>query len=596
MSRTSTDVVIVGSGFAGGTLAAVLARHGVGVVILDRAPHPRFAIGESNVPETSAMLKLAARRYDVPELAKIADFHRAKTVAPGCGIKRHAAFCWHRAGERQRGVESHMFPTWAVPFGPDVHYFRQDTDAYLYHVALRYGAEGRIPAEVSEVHFDDDSVRVSLAGGDEIIARYLVDATGPGSPVVRQLGLRAPMEALRTNSRTVFTHMVGVKPYDAVGPSPDEHGLPYAFHEGTLQHVFDGGWMWVIPFDNHPGASNPLASVGVCFDNDRVPTEGGRPADVFAGVLARFPSIAAQFDGAAVARPWVASPRMQHRTTAVFGDRYCLLPHTAGFIDPLFSGGLSLTTWMLNRLPARLMAALADGGLGRERFEDIGADLGRNFDYYDGLVARSYIAFRDFSLWDAWFRVWVLTSNYGLSGTQRVFGAFANQGPEALEMFEADPFATLQGIGFAPLAAVYESAGGFVDRYGAGELSAEEAREGVYAALRDSGLCPAPWGLTDPARRYPTVFTLPRMTAYLKWGRDEAPPVVRETYFGSGRGGAGFGKLIRTQLFGEAWRQGSESAAQVYAFLRDSVRATPWSGQRGAGRPGMSERDDPSKE
>ncbi|WP_366914206.1 NAD(P)-binding protein [Mastigocoleus sp. MO_188.B34] len=47
------DVVIISSGIAGSTLGAILARHGLKVIIFEAKSHPRFAIGESMILETS---------------------------------------------------------------------------------------------------------------------------------------------------------------------------------------------------------------------------------------------------------------------------------------------------------------------------------------------------------------------------------------------------------------------------------------------------------------------------------------------------------------------------------------------------------------
>jgi FADH2 O2-dependent halogenase len=71
-------VVILGSGIAGSTLGAVLARSGAKVLIADAGTHPRFAVGESMIPQLVSWLQVLAERYDVPEF-------EARAMLSTCG-------------------------------------------------------------------------------------------------------------------------------------------------------------------------------------------------------------------------------------------------------------------------------------------------------------------------------------------------------------------------------------------------------------------------------------------------------------------------------------------------------------------------------
>ncbi|MDJ0933514.1 NAD(P)-binding protein [Breoghania sp.] len=62
------DVAIIGSGIAGNILGAILAKNGLNILVLDAGVHPRFAVGESMIPESGILLNLLAEHYNIPEL------------------------------------------------------------------------------------------------------------------------------------------------------------------------------------------------------------------------------------------------------------------------------------------------------------------------------------------------------------------------------------------------------------------------------------------------------------------------------------------------------------------------------------------------
>jgi len=252
---TDYDVVILGSGLGGSITASALAKKGWRVLLLDSACHPRFAIGEATTPDISFLMKIVATRFDIPELNNLTTFHRLRdNVSSSCGIKKSFSFLYQRDGEDQNPEESHQFPTLAPPFGPDCHLFRQDTDAYMVGAAVKHGADLKQNVKINEFDFDDDGVTLRSEAGETFTARYLVDATGFRSPIADKFDLREKPTRLKTKSRALFTHLVGAELYDDVSPDLKEFGLSYPLAEGTLHHVFDGGWMWVIPFNNRCAA------------------------------------------------------------------------------------------------------------------------------------------------------------------------------------------------------------------------------------------------------------------------------------------------------------------------------------------------------
>src|ERR1044071_1627517 len=206
-SNRKYDVAILGTGIGGTLMGAALARNGARVLLLEQGSHPRFTIGESTIPETTIMFRLRGQRYNVREFASLSNFQNVRTyVSSSCGVKRYFSFAYPRPDEPHRGEETTQFPTWAPPFGPDVHFFRQDVDAFMLATAIRYGAEVRQQISIADVSIDSSGVRLVSNKGEEFSARFVVDAGGMQAPIAHKLKLRNEACPMKTSSRSIFTH------------------------------------------------------------------------------------------------------------------------------------------------------------------------------------------------------------------------------------------------------------------------------------------------------------------------------------------------------------------------------------------------------
>jgi FADH2 O2-dependent halogenase len=565
--RTDYDVAILGSGIGGTVLGAILAKHGVRTVIFEQGTHPRFAIGESTIPETTVMLRILSMRYQVPEIFHLSNFHSVRAeVSANCGVKRNFSFVYHREGQDNDPKESTQFPTWAPPLGPDVHYFRQDVDAYMLAVATSYGAVPLQNTEVTAVEIGDGGVELRTKRGQVITAKYVVDAGGIKAHLAQSKNLRQEPCDWATRSRTLYTHMIGVAPCDSL-IDPKQHGLPSPLSQGTLHHLFDGGWIWCIPFNNHPQSTNPLCSVGLTLDLDRHPRQPIDPQQEFERLIARFPTVQAQFAKAQAIRPWFATDRIQFRSSRAVGDRFCLLPHAASFIDPLFSSGLAVTMSAINVMASRILAANQDGDWSAERFQYVDTWIDRAYQYYDRLVSNSYTSWVDFELWNAWQRLWEVGSLYGLGGAFELMARFHRTGEAShFEDFEQSPYRGVQGIDFEPSAQLFERAGRHIDEVRAKTLTPSQAAGRIFDDIEKSGLGPPSWKLEDPAVRSPGTFTALPMMKVVAWGKFRAPPEVRKHYFIAGRPRDHFGELAQMGI-----REARRSTQTALSVLRDGL-------------------------
>jgi FADH2 O2-dependent halogenase len=407
LSSTRFDVAIIGSGIAGSALGAVLARQGLRVVIFEATSHPRFAIGESMILETSETMRALAELYDVPELAYFSSENFFTRIGTSHGVKRHFSYLHHEPGvphDRQRTLQA-VIPR--QPHGHELHLYRQDSDYFMMTTAVAYGATVLQNTPVADVTFDAEGVTVQTASGEGYTADFIVDAGGFRSILADRFALRD--YDLQTHSRALFTHMVGVPDFHAVGASREAYGLPFSVAEGTLHHVFAGGWLWVIPFNNHARATNPLCSVGLMLDPRIHPPQPElTPEAEFRAFIARYPDIERQFASAQAVRPWTRTGRIQYSSKRVVGDRFALLGHAAGFIDPLFSKGLYVSMMSTCLLAHLLLEAKGTGDYSAAAFQPLEESTLAYIRSNDRLIANSYKAFGDYRLWSVYAILWLV--------------------------------------------------------------------------------------------------------------------------------------------------------------------------------------------
>ncbi|HSS44778.1 MAG TPA: FAD-dependent oxidoreductase, partial [Thermoanaerobaculia bacterium] len=256
MSR-DFDIAVVGSGFAVSLFALVARRVGRSVVLIEKGTHPRFAIGESSSPLANLLLEELCDRYDLPRLKPLAAWGTWQRAYPeiGCGLKRGFTFYGHRPGqpfaanrERRDQLLVAASPRDEVA---DTHWYRADFDHFLVREAQAAGVEYLdqtmlesfdAPGNGAVLEGERRGKRVSLK------ARFVVDASGPRGLLHRELGLPETMFPGFLPTQGLYTHFEGVERWDRVMTS--EGTPPFPVDAAAVHHVFDGGWIWVLRFNN----------------------------------------------------------------------------------------------------------------------------------------------------------------------------------------------------------------------------------------------------------------------------------------------------------------------------------------------------------
>src|SRR5262249_2235422 len=110
-----------------------------------------------------------------------------------------------------------------------------------------------------------------------------------------------------------------------------------------------------------------------------------------------------------------------------------------------FSRGLSNTFEIINALGWRLLDALRDDDFDVERFRYVERLEQGLLDFNDDLVANAYTSFQDFSLWDAWFRMWSLGQILATFEINRAYARYLNS-HDAVELHHLEQIAPAGSI------------------------------------------------------------------------------------------------------------------------------------------------------
>ena len=335
----SCDVLVVGGGPAGSTIAALLAQRGKHVVLLEKDRFPRFHIGESLLP-------LNLPLFD--RLGVAADVKRIGVHKPGAEVicdERDAATTFRFADNPRLGI------------GHSYHVRRADFDKLLLDNSRRLGATVLEGTRVTKIDFSSaDRTMVMATGQDGAsslwLPRYLVDASGRDTLLASRLGLKRIDK--RNNTAALFGHFRNVLPRKGEA-------------EGMItMHLFEHGWFWMIPL---PG---DVMSVGVVGTQAFFRSKKSDLGSFFADAVAASPSVAERMTNAEPIGPLTTAANYSYYSRHCAGDGYILIGDAASFIDPLFSSGV-----MMAMSGAAFAADVVDAWLGDRK---LGERLGREYE------------------------------------------------------------------------------------------------------------------------------------------------------------------------------------------------------------------------
>jgi len=321
---TACDVVVIGGGPGGSTAASLLAEKGYRVVLLEKARHPRFHIGESLLPA------------NLPIMERLGVAEQVRAI----GMEKWGAeFISHWDGRQQEFLFAKGWDK-SLPLAYQVR--RSRFDEILIRRAAELGAQVIEGCRVRDVDFlrgvpgvrgasgalcaSGQSVRVQALHDDgrseSWTADFLVDASGRDTFLGTRL--QAKRRNKKHNSAALYAHFAGAR---------RECGK----REGNVTiYWFDHGWFWFIPL------SDGATSIGAVVWPYYMKTRDTSVREFFLATIAQCPPLAERLSGATLVSDVEATGNYSYACDHSHGANYLLVGDAYSFIDPVFSSGVML--------------------------------------------------------------------------------------------------------------------------------------------------------------------------------------------------------------------------------------------------------------
>jgi halogenation protein CepH len=358
------DLVVIGGGPGGATLATFVAMQGHRVLLLERERLPRYQIGESLLPITTNLI--CAMLGVCGELD-----------AAGFITKRGGTFRWGTSAEPWTFDFSQSPIMGQLGASTAFQVERAKFDHILIKNAERHGVEVREQAAVLELLIKDERIagvryQDAEARARVVRAQFVGDASGHQSPFYKAAGERI-------FSR--FFQNVALFAYFRDGkrmPPPREGNI--------LCVAFDHGWFWYIPL------SSTLTSVGAVVDRKYAHELQRGQEQAMNHFINACPMIKEYLSSATrvtegIYGQYRVRKDYSYTVTRFWRPGLCLVGDAACFVDPVFSTGVHLATYSA-LLAARSVNTCLRGGL----------DEARCFEEFERRYRREYGIVYDFLL------------------------------------------------------------------------------------------------------------------------------------------------------------------------------------------------------
>lgn len=364
----AADVVVIGGGPAGSTAGAIMAEHGLRVVLIERSKFPRYHVGESLLPFTCHPLK----RLGLLERMRQSEFvkkHSVQFVSPSGRVSQPFYFSSRYAPE--------VAQTWQV--------LRSEFDQMLLDNARDRGVEV----------LEEMQVREFLRNGDGIGGVKGTSASGEAfaiqSPMTLDCSGREAFSANRMNWRVAEPKLNKVAVWTYYRGAMRDPGIDAG--ATTVAYVPEKGWFWYIP------QHRDMVSVGVVAEGSYLTRGGVRaPKDIFLREIEQNSWIKAHLAPGQQEGEFRLTGEFSFRTKYCARDGLLVAGDAFGFLDPVFSSGVMLALKSGVLAGDAIAAAWSAGDFSAERFSEYSSLMREGLENMRRLVYAFYdptFSFRD---------------------------------------------------------------------------------------------------------------------------------------------------------------------------------------------------------
>ncbi len=410
MAEKQYDIVIAGAGFAGTLTALVLKNIGFHVCLIEKGTHPRFAIGESSTPIADMILRSLSVKYNLPWLHDFSRYGSWQRAHPEivCGIKRGFSYYKHYPGEAFASDTLHsnelLVAASVSDTLSDTNWLRADFDAFLVGKAVESDIDYFDEAEIMSAVRENKEWLFTVRRREDLIAfraDFLIDATGSGLLADKLFAVKSSADRFLTHSFGVFSHFHNLPRWTERlhQKNISTEDYPYDADNSALHHVLDEGWIWALRFNNN------LTSFGFALNGEELSLRNMPTEEIWSTMRRRYPDIDGLLGDATLsASPGIIlrSGRLQRRLERTFGEGWVAMPHTVGFVDPLFSTGIAYSLAGIERVVEMLAENRDFGQPLYDRLQEYERIVSAELKLIDLLVAGCYKTMRHFPLFTAW--------------------------------------------------------------------------------------------------------------------------------------------------------------------------------------------------